>query len=148
MFISYDTIDKAFLSKITEYVLGQLEKDTAQDVVDSYMKRTIPAFNRVCVYDLSNYDDASRTIATDIDEDDVSEIVDIISEGMVLQWMKPYLYQQDLYENLLNTKDFTTYSSAELLKQVGNAYERVQRDYTQMIREYSFNHGDLTKLHI
>lgn len=148
MFISYDTIDKAFLSKITEYVLSQLEIGTARDMVDSYMKRTIPSFNRVCVYDLSTYDDKSRMIMTDIDDDDADEIVDIISEGMVLQWMKPYLYQQDLYENLLNTKDFTTYSSAELLKQVGNAYERVQRDYTQMIREYSYNHGDLTKLHI
>ena len=31
---------------------------------------------------------------------------------------------------------------------VGNAYAKVQRDYTQMIREYSYNHGDLTKLHV
>ena len=67
---------------------------------------------------------------------------------MLIQWMKPYVYKQDNLENVLNTRDFTTYSPAELLLRVGNAYAKAQKDYTQMIREYSYNHGDLKDLHI
>ena len=51
-------------------------------------------------------------------------------------------------ENAINTQDFTTYSPAELLLRVGNAYADAKKDYTQMIREYSFNTGDLTDLHL
>ena len=65
-----------------------------------------------------------------------------------MQWLKPYAYSQEILENVLNTRDFTTYSPAELLMRVGNAYEKAQNDFTRMIREYSYNHGDLTDLHL
>ena len=65
-----------------------------------------------------------------------------------MQWMKPYTYSQENLENVLNTRDFTTYSPAELLMRVGNAYEKAQKDFTKMMREYSYNHGDLTDLHL
>lgn len=53
-------------------------------------------------------------------------------------------------QHILNnrTKDFTTYSPAELLLRVGNAYSKAQKDYISMIREYSYNHGDLSELHL
>ena len=65
-----------------------------------------------------------------------------------MQWMKPFVYKQENLENVLNTVDFSTYSPSELLLRVGNAYDGVKKDYIQMIREYSYNHGDLTELHI
>lgn len=153
MIITYDVIDAAFLSKITEYKFTDIlqaysGKSLADSIVDGYMKRAITSFNKTCVYDLTKHDDDNRQLTDDFEEQDVDEIVDIVSEGMVLQWMKPYLYSQDLLENALNTADFTTYSPAQLLLRVGGAYERVQHDYTQMIREYSYNHGDLSELHI
>ena len=67
---------------------------------------------------------------------------------MLVQWMKPYVYRQENLENVLNTKDFTTYSPAELLLRISNAYAKVQKDYTNMIREYSYSHGDLSDLHL
>ena len=66
----------------------------------------------------------------------------------VLREVARLAWKDELLENVLNTKDFTTYSPAELLMRVGNAYSKAQKDYTQKIREYSFNHGDLTDLHL
>lgn len=83
----------------------------------------------------------------DIPEEDIDEIADIVSEGMLIQWLKPYTYKQELYETILNTRDFTTNSPAELLKQVGSKYNESLKNYKQMIREYSYNHGDLSDLH-
>jgi hypothetical protein len=148
MSVSYDVFAGAFLSKITEYTFIQIPEENRTTIVDEYMKRALPRFAKVCKYDLSVFDDESRSFSVDIPADAIDEIVDIVSEGMLEQWMKPYVYRQENLENVLNTKDFTTYSPAELLLRIGNAYAKVQKDYTNMIREYSYNHGDLSDLHL
>ncbi len=62
---------------------------------------------------------------------------------MIVQWMKPLTYRQENLEAFLNTKDFSSYSPAELLLRVGNAYATAKRNYINMMREYSYVHGDL-----
>ena len=113
------------------------------------MKRAIASFRKICKYDLSTTgDDIIREFDVDIPDEDLDEIADIVSEGMLVQWMKPYTYKQESLESVLNTKDFTTYSPAELLMRIGNAYASARKDFTNMMREYSYNHGDLTDLHL
>lgn len=117
--------------------------------IDGYMKRAIAAFRKICKYDLTaTADDNVREYDVEIEQEDLDEIVEIVSEGMLVQWMKPYTYQQESLENALNTKDFSTYSPAELLMWIGNAYAAARKDFTNMMREYSYNHGDLTDLHL
>lgn len=145
----YDLFTGAFLSKISEFDFIQLPEEDRITIIDGYMKRSISAFRKNCKYDLfTTGDDISREFSIDIPVEDIDELADIISEGMLVQWLKPYVYKQELLENTLNTKDFSTYSPAELLLRIGNAYSKVQKDYTNMIREYSYNHGDLTDLHL
>ena len=113
------------------------------------MKRAISGFKKNCRYDLTTTrDDENRIFDVEIDGEDLDEVADIVSEGMIVQWLKPYVYRQELLENAINTRDFTTYSPAELLMRVGNAYAAAQKDYRQMVREYSFNTGDLGGLHL
>ena len=151
MSVSYDVFTGAFLSKITEYDLPELDDDEREEIVDGYMKRalSLSTFKKVCKIDFTDTaDDSSRTFDVDIDDGHLDEIVDIVSEGMVSQWLKPYVYRQENLENILNTRDYSLYSPAELLLRIGNAYQKSQKDYVQMIREYSYNHGDLTVLHL
>ena len=149
MTASYDLFIGAFLSKITERDLLTLEEETRTEIVLDYMKRAVNGFKYVCRYNLAgSYDDENQCFTVDIAEQDIDEIIDIVSEGMVVQWLKPYVNSQELLQNVLNTRDFTMYSPAELLMRVGNAYKQAQKDYTQMVREYSYNTGDLTDLHL
>lgn len=151
MGVPYDVFAGAFLRKITEFDLLTLDDASRTEIVDKYMHIAMSNsnFKKVCKYNFATTkDDENRVFSIEIAEDTFDEIVDIISEGMVVQWLKPYVYKQELLENVLNTKDFTTYSPAELLLRVGNAYAKAQKDYLNMIREYSYNHGDLTDLHL
>lgn len=148
MTVSYDSIIAVFLSKISEFELLSLVEEDRNYILDGYLTRAAASFNKVCEYDLSLRDEETREFTDDFEESDIDEIADILSEGMLVGWLKPYVYRQELLENVLNTNDFTTYSPAELLLRVGNAYSKAQKDYTQEIREYSFNHGDLTELHL
>ena len=149
MGVPYDVFAGAFLAKISEYSFLFLAEEDRTEMVDGFMKRALSAFRKNCKYDLfTTGNDITRTFSVDIPEADLTEIADIVSEGMVSQWLKPYVNKQENLQNVLNTKDFSTYSPAELLMRVGNAYAKVQKDYTNMIREYSYNHGDLSDLHL
>jgi hypothetical protein len=113
------------------------------------MKRAIAAFRNICKYDFSTTgDDLIREFSVEVAAEDVDELLDIISEGMLVQWMKPYVYKQDNLEVYLNTRDFTAYSPSELLFRIKDTYKDVQRNFVNMMREYSYNHGDLTDLHL
>ena len=146
MGVPYNLFTGAFLGKVTEYEFGRLDPYNRTVTVDSYMKRACSQFNHICKYDLSKYDDLIREFSIDIPEEEIDEIVDIISEGMLVQWMKSYVYHADNLQNVLNTSDFSSYSPAELLYRITNAYNTCKKDFTNMMREYSYNHGDLSDL--
>lgn len=148
MNISYDLFIEAFLDKVSEYDFLNLDDFTRNHIVEGYMKRACSQFNRVCKYDLMDRDDVVREFRVSIPDNEIDEIVDIVSDGMLVQWMKPFVNRQENLESVLNTRDFTTYSPAELLMRIGNAYEKAQKDYTQLVREYSYNHNDLSELHL
>lgn len=149
MSVSYDVFTRAFLDKVSEYDFLNQSQECSMRTIDGFMKRAMSLFRKNCKYDFyTTMNNDSREFDVDIPPDDLIEIVEIVSDGMLVQWLKPFVNQQDILENVLNTRDFTRYSPAELLLRVGNAYEKAQKDYTQAIREYSFNHGDLTDLHI
>lgn len=149
MSVPYDLFAGAFLSKVSEFDLLRLSEYERNHLVDGYMKRAVAAFRKNCRYDLSSTaDDLAREFDVSIPDEDLDEIVDIVSEGMLVQWMKPYTYRQENLENALNTRDFTTYSPAELLSRISAVYADARRNFTNMMREYSYNHGDLTGLHL
>lgn len=149
MSVPYDRFTEAFLQKVTEYEFIRLSDYERNHLIDGYMKRAISAFKKICKYDLTTTaDDVVREFDVDIDDEDLEEIVDIVSDGMLVQWMKPYTYKQDNLESVLNTRDFTTYSPSELLKRVRDAHADAKKDFTNAMREYSYNHGDLTDLHL
>ena len=151
MTISYDAFTSAFLAKITEYDLLALSEDLRTEIVDGYLKATMSngTFKKVCKLDFNSAkQDAARVLNVEGFDENIDEIIEIVAEGMVVQWLKPYVYKQELLENVLNSKDFSVYSPAELLLRVGNTYSKAQKDFTNMIREYSYNHGDLTDLHL
>lgn len=149
MTVSYDRFVAAFLTKVTEYSFVRLAESNRQALIDGYMKRACAHFSEVCKYDIANGDDKERMFdfdgATDME---VEEIIDIVTEGMLVQWIKQYMYAEENLQNMLNTTDFTAYSPAELLYRLTNAYEMCRKAFTRMIREYSYRHGDLTDLHL
>lgn len=147
--IQYDLFINAFLQKISEFDFLTLDEEDRNEIVEGYMHRAISEFSYVCSYDLvSTRNDELREFEVEIPDRILLEIINIVTEGMLVQWMKPYMYNQELLQNVLNTRDYTTYSPSELLYRVTEAYKGSQQNFTRMIREYSYRHGDLTVLHL
>ena len=149
MSVSYDVFTGAFLAKVSEYEFMQLGEDNRTAVIDGFMKRALNGFRKNCLYDLfTTGDDVIREFNVTIPESDLDEISDIVAEGMVVQWLKPYVYKQENLQNAISTRDYSVFSPAELSHRVSEVYTQAKYDYRQMIREYSFNHGDLSTLRI
>ncbi len=148
MGVSYDVFIEHFRDKAKDYDFIMLDEYNLTKIVDGYMKRACSQFNKVCKYDIVTGDDEIRELAAEIPVEDLIEIADIVSEGMLVQWMKPYAYKQENYENLINTTDYSGYSPAELLHRITTAYKACQRDFSNMIKNYSYDHGDLSELHL
>ncbi len=131
MSVSYDVFVGAFLNKITEYEFIKMEYEDKQRVVDMYFHNACAEFQHICKYDLTAYNDTSRVLDIDLEPGDKDEIVNIISQGMVV----------------LANAGFYGIACLCGTYRITNAYEKAQKKYTQMMRDYSYFHGDLTVLH-
>lgn len=149
MTVSYDELTKDFLEKVTEYNFLRFDEEIRQQIIDQYVAHAVQQFSTICKRTILAVNPEERLIDADCKtEVERDEVIDIITEGMLVQWMKPFMYKQENLENLLNTSDFSAYSPAELLKRVTEAYNMCKKDFTNRVRSYTYDHGDLTDLHI
>ena len=141
----YKAFIDTFLDKISDYKLLNYEDYLVDELAVGYMKRVCTKFDKICQADLSQQDDSEYAFLSDEIDD---EIIDIVTDGMVVEWLRQYVNNSDNLENILNTKDFTMYSSKNLLAEVKSLYQDEQKAFTNSMREYSYNHGDLSNLHL
>ena len=141
----YKAFIDTFLDKISDYKLLNYEDYLVDELAVGYMKRVCTKFDKICQADLSQQDDNEYAFLSDEIDD---EIIDIVTDGMVVEWLRQYVNNSDNLENILNTKDFTMYSSKNLLAEIKSLYQDEQKAFTNSMQEYSYNHGDLSNLHL
>ena len=141
----YKAFIDTFLDKISDYKLLNYEDYLVDELAVGYMKRVCTKFDKICQADLSQQDDNEYAFLSDEIDD---EIIDIVTDGMVVEWLRQHVNNSDNLENILNTKDFTMYSSKNLLAEIKSLYQDEQKAFTNSMREYSYNPGDLSNLHL
>ena len=140
MATEFDTVYGTFLAKVSDYDLADMVETDAKAIMSDYMKQAIGKFSESCKKDLMNVTQTSFV-------DDLTYFeIDIISELMVEAWCKPRLYNLDLLRNKLSTKDFTTFSPANLLDKIREVYEQSHKRARSMINEYSFRENDIGEM--
>ena len=140
MATEFSVVYGSFLGKVTDTDLSDMTAENANSVMSDLLKQAVVKFSESCKKDLSN------VTATGFVDDLNDYEVDILSELMVEAWYKPHINYTDLLRNKLSTKDFTTFSPANLQKENRESYELAHKRARSMINEYSFrmnNIGDL-----
>lgn len=137
---AYTTIYNSFLDKVNDYDLADMTAELAQTSMRGWLNQAVVRFLESCKKDLS------QTVEGGFTEDlDLMEI-DILTEGMVEAWLKPIRNNLDLLRNALSTKDFTTFSPANLLDKVNDTYSMAHANFLSRIKEYSFIRNDVGDL--
>lgn len=144
MATSYSEIYQAFIFKIEGYKLLSLLNEEREKIINIYMTAVCRKIQKKCkkYVDLSDRDDSLKQFNTDIDDD----MIDIISECMITEWLKPKIYSDELLESRLNTKDFTEFSPAKLIEHTRYVYEMSENNSRAMVNNYTFSHDDVAEL--
>ncbi len=138
----YSKIIEPFLLKVRDYDLSKFTDIEKTEIVIGLLIASCIKFEKVCKSDLSNRDDSLQVFNSDLSDEEI----DIISEGMIVEWIKPRVYSSENLRNVLNTKDYNQYSPANLLKELRETLKSSKQEYKALINNYSFSHADFSKL--
>lgn len=140
MATEFNTVYESFLGKVTDTDLSDMTEEVANSVMSDLLKQAVVKFGESCKKDLI-------TVTTTGWEDDLDDYeIDILSELMVEAWYKPHLNFTELLRNKLSTKDFTTFSPANLQQQNRESYELAHKRARSMINEYSYRMNNIGEL--
>lgn len=137
---AYTTIYNSFLDKVNDYDLADMTAELAQTSMRGWLNQAVVRFLESCKKDLTQTEEGGFTEDLDLIE------IDILTEGMVEAWLKPIRNNLDLLRNALSTKDFTTFSPANLLDKVNDTYSMAHANFLSRIKEYSFIRNDVGDL--
>lgn len=140
MATEFSTVYESFLSKVTDTDLSDMTEEVANSVMSDLLKQAVVKFGESCKKDL-------ETVTTTGWEDDLNDYeIDILSELMVEAWYKPHLNFTELLRNKLSTKDFTTFSPANLQQQNRESYELAHQRARSMMNEYSYRMNNIGEM--
>ena len=140
MATAFTDVYSSFLDKVNDYDLADMVQADAQEFMRGLLNQAVIRFLESCKKDLTQTDSSGFTEDLDLME------IDILTEGMVEAWLKPIRNNLDLLRNTLSTKDFTTFSPANLLDKVSNTYSMAHANFLSRIKEYSFIRNDVGDL--
>lgn len=137
---AYTTLYNSFLDKVNDYDLADMTEAMAQTSMRGWLNQAVVRFLESCKKDLTQTEEGGFSEDLDLME------IDILTEGMVEAWLKPIRNNLDLLRNALSTKDFTTFSPANLLDKVNDTYAMAHANFLSRIKEYSFIRNDVGDL--
>ena len=140
---SYETVFAEFKDKITDPDLITFADDLQTEMLIAYMKKAISKCKRIVkTVDLSKCDDKIMEFSVEIPD----EVMDIITEWMTVFWLQPFVNNIENLRNNLPTKDFSVFSSANLLEKIGNRYDTSYKRARSVMNEYSYIIADMKEL--
>ena len=108
---SFDEIYKRFLAKIADYEMLEYGEATLEEYLLDLLTASIDDFSELCKQDISTVDLSLSMFYVTLTQREK----DILALGMVVHWIRPKVYNSDMLRNVLNTKDYSVYSPANLL---------------------------------
>lgn len=118
----------------TDELFEQAERDLLALAIDD--------FSDICVQNLNDYNEEQKEFNIDLSRKEQN----ILSLGMIVHWIEPYIYNSDALRNAMSTKDFTFFSPANLLEKMTDLYKLSQENLRAEMNAYSFRMNNVSEL--
>lgn len=132
-----------FLMKISDLKIISFPYEKRNEIVNNILKTACSRIRRTVFKttgtDLYKINDDNSGFEEELDYD----LINIISEFMVVEWLKPYVLDSENLQNCLSTSDFSNYSPANLLKELSNIYKSSLKEATRLLRDYTIAYGNV-----
>lgn len=140
----YSVIHARAIAKITDYDIVKFDISTREAMLHEYLVSAQVEFQRLCKIDLTDKDDILAQYNADLDE----EIIEILATGEAYYWLCPKVLNTENLYNVLNTKDFSMYSPANLLNELQNLRDMFWKDFKRKMYEYTYRTADIASLKV
>ena len=140
----YSVIHARAIAKISDYDILKFDVSTREAMLYDYLLSAQVEFQRLCKVDLSDKDDILAQYNADLDE----EIIEILATGEAYYWLCPKVLNTENLYNVLNTKDFSMYSPANLLKELQDLRDMFWKDFKRKMYEYTYRTADIAGLKV
>lgn len=140
----YSVIHARAIAKISDYDILKFDISTREAMLYDYLLSAQVEFQRLCKVDLSDKDDILAQYNADLDE----EIIEILATGEAYYWLCPKVLNTENLYNVLNTKDFSMYSPANLLKELQDLRDMFWKDFKRKMYEYTYRTADIAGLKV
>lgn len=144
MYTPFSEIHQIALAKISDYDILKISDGDREVSLDSYLLSAQIDFQKVCKIDLLDKNVTLRQYNNELTD----EIKEILATGEVYYWISPKVVNTELLKNSLSTKDFSTYSPANLLKEMQSLRTSLKSEFKQKIVDYSYRNGDISSLKV
>ena len=122
--------DYSFLNAIMDFKEALLQK---------YLMSAIVDFQYACTVDLNDYNLEEETFNVELD----NEMMEILASGIAFYWLSSQAMNRELLKNRIHNSDYTSYSPANLLKEIISLRDMMEVEYRGRINTYSFRHGGI-----
>lgn len=136
----YSVIDNSFLNKITDDYLLTLIDDDLQALIDKYRTSAIPKFKQC--KKLHDRDDALKEFPQTLTDEEV----EILSNLMVVEWLKPQINSIEILKQSMSTKDYKMYSQANHLDTLIALKKETFAEIDNLIVSYTYSNNSLDDL--
>lgn len=152
MATSYAEIFNMFLSQVQDYdMLDQCVDVSEQDMLH-YLHRALAA-SQDMILNVSKIDVSRKhrdDVKREFEEDLPDEVISLLVTGMEYYWIVPKANNTENLRNVLNTKDFSQFSPANLLFRLREARDKADERWRSERRGYAQRFSDIvgiTKYH-
>ena len=137
----YSDVINVFLSKVNDSDLPNFTDIVKNEIVTGYLISACRKFYKICIIDLSDRDDTLAQFNQTLDD----EVIDILVETMMVEWLKPKLLSNENLKSCLTTSDYKIINSVSLTS-IRDTYDLCKKDVKSLINNYSFEHADFKEI--
>lgn len=142
MATSYDVVHTRAIAKISDYDILKFDVDARQQIMDDYLFSADVEFQRLCKIDLADKDSELRQYNQTLTD----EVIEILAAGEVYYWLMPKVLNTENLYNVLNTKDFSMYSPANLLKELQSLRDTFWNEFKRKMYLYTYRTASISEL--
>lgn len=127
------------IMRFSDYAFLNIYHDKRDDIMRGYLLAACADFQHSSAIDLTAYDTEAEEFTNELTD----EIQEILALGIAYHWMSAKALDSELLRNSMTRKDYTTYSPANLLKEVKELRDTLRKEFRGKVNEYSYRHGTL-----
>lgn len=139
---SFSSIYDRAVFKFTDYTFLTTAADIKKDVLWRYLQSAIVDFTPIYQENGLVYDVEKQEFNADLPD----EVQEILALGIAYYWLSGQALTRSLLKNILHNKDYTSYSPANLLKEIQSLKDDLGNEYRGKINTYSVRHGNIQEL--